>query len=182
VTIPVPYLESENLLIRQYGLRDAKALYGMMKANRKDLLHTFPLSVHGTLTLMKTRQYILGKQGDRRSGNLLVCGVFEMPEEKLVGHVLFTKFDWSVPKCDMGYFIDADSTRKGYATHASLMLAKWGFEKLKLEKITMRIWPMNHASIKVAEKMGAREAGLAKRDFRTYEGKVLDCVYYELYR
>lgn len=154
----------------------------MMKANRNDLLHTFPQSVRGTFTLMKTRQYVLEKQGDRRAGNLLVCGVFEQPAEKLVGHVLFTKFDWSVPKCDLGYFIDAQSCGHGYATEAAGMLAKWGFEKLKLEKITMRIWPQNHASIKVAEKLGAREAGLAKRDFRSYDGKVMDCVYYELYK
>lgn len=187
--IPAPVLENKHLLIRPYGLRDAAALHKMMKANRPQLLHTFPQSVRGTFTLMKTRQYVLEKQGDRRSGNLLVCGVFELPvrkdsneEEKLIGHVLFTKFDWSVPKCDLGYFIDAEHSGKGYATQASQMMIDWGFKNLLLEKITMRIWPQNHASIAVARKLGAHEVGIAKRDFRSFDGKVMDCVYYEIYR
>jgi RimJ/RimL family protein N-acetyltransferase len=182
VKIPVPILETDHLLIRQYGLKDAAALHRMMKANRDQLLHTFPQSVRGTFTLMKTRQYVLEKQGDRRAGNILVCGVFLREEEKLIGHVLFTKFDWTVPKCDAGYFIDAGYSGKGYATEAARALVKWGFTELKLEKITMRIWPENESSIAVAKKLGAVKIGLAKRDFRSYDGKVMDCVYYEIYR
>ena len=180
--IPVPRIENKTLLIRPYGLKDAVALYKMMKANRESLYHTFPQSLTGTSTLMRTRQYVLTKQGDRKAGTLIVCGVFKMPEERLIGHVLFTKFDWSVPKCDMGYFIDGEEAGKGYGTASAKMLADWGFSELKLEKITLRVWPENLVSIAVAKKLGAREAGLAKRDFRTLDGKVLDCVYYELYR
>lgn len=152
-----------------------------MKENRDDLLHTFPQSVQGTATIIRTRKYILEKQSERRDGLILVCGIFA-PDERLIGHILFTKFDWTVPKCDMGYFIIAEHTGKGLATKAAQLFAKWGFQTLKLEKITMRIWPENAASIAVAKKLGAREAGIAKRDFRTHNGKVLDCVYYELYR
>ena len=180
--IPTPIIETENLLIRPYGLRDAGPLFKMMKANRADLIHTFPLSVRGTLSLMKTRKYVLEKQGERRAGTLIVCGIFLQPEEKLVGHVVLTKFDWSVPKCDLGYFIASEYAGKGLATQTARLISQWGFQNLKLEKITMRIWPGNAASIKVAQKLGAREAGLAKRDFRSFDGKLMDCVYYELYR
>lgn len=82
----------------------------------------------------------------------------------------------------MGYFIDSEFAGKGIATDVALLMSKWGFEKLKLEKITLRIWPQNHASIKVAQKLGAREVGLAKCDFRSLDGKVMDCLYYELYK
>lgn len=180
--IPVSILDTDHLLIRPYGLKDAAALHRMMKANRDQLLHTFPQSVRGTFTLMKTRQYILEKQGDRRAGTMLVCGIFLKEEEKLIGHALFTKFDWTVPKCDAGYFIDAAHAGNGYATEATSALMKWGFGELKLEKITMRIWPDNHASIAVAKKLNAVKIGLAKRDFRSYDGKVMDCMYYEVYR
>lgn len=163
-------------------MSDTHPLHRMMKENRKDLLHTFPKSVEGTTTVIRTRKYILEKQSERRDGLILVCGIFSPGDDELIGHILFTKFDWSVPKCDMGYFISSGFTGKGLATKAASAFAKWGFSTLKLEKITMRIWPENHASIAVAKKLGAREAGLAKRDFRSFDGKVLDCVYYELYR
>jgi len=163
-------------------MSDTHPLHRMMKENRKDLLHTFPKSVEGTTTVMRTRKYILEKQSERNSGLILVCGIFTAEDDQLIGHILFTKFDWSVPKCDMGYFISSPHAGKGLATKAASAFAKWGFSVLKLEKITMRIWPENKASIAVAKKLGAREAGLAKRDFRSHDGMIMDCVYYELYR
>lgn len=161
---------------------DTHPLHRMMKENQADLLHTFPQSVEGTSTVMRTRKYILQKQAERKSGISLVCGVFDPASERLFGHVLFTKFDWTVPKCDMGYFIEKSRTGKGLGTQVAKSFAEWGFAKLKLEKITMRIWPENLASIAIAKKLKAREAGLAKRDFRSMNKELLDCVYYELYR
>jgi RimJ/RimL family protein N-acetyltransferase len=180
VKIPVPIIETEQFVIRPYAMSDTHALHQMMKANNQDLLHTFPLSVAGTATLMRTRKYIMQKLAERKAGLIMVCGVFT-PEEQLIGHVLFTKFDWTVPKCDMGYFIVRSHTGKGLGTQVAKRFAQWGFDKLKLEKITMRIWPENTASVAVARKLNAREAGLAKRDFRSFDGTLMDCVYYELY-
>lgn len=179
--IPSPIITKNNLLIRPYGLKDAPALFALMKANRESLLHTFPQSLAGTSSLLKTRRYILQKRGDSQAGVLLVCGIFMMPEERLIGHILFTKFDWSVPKCEMGYLIDEGERGNGYATQSAQLFAQWGFDTLRMEKITMRIWPENHPSIALAKNLGAHEAGLAKRDFRTTDGRVLDCALFELY-
>lgn len=161
---------------------DTHPLHRMMKENKGDLLHTFPLSVQGTATVMRTRKFILAKQAERKSGLILVCGVFDPSTERLFGHVLFTKFDWTVPKCDMGYFIEKSRTGKGLGTKVAKAFSEWGFAKLKLEKITMRIWPDNKASIAIAKKMKATEVGIARRDFRSLSQELLDCVYYELYR
>jgi RimJ/RimL family protein N-acetyltransferase len=182
VNIPVPIIETERFVIRPYAMSDTHPLHRMMKENKNDLLHTFPLSVSGTATVMRTRKYILAKQAERKSGLMLVCGVFDAATENLFGHVLFTKFDWTVPKCDMGYFIEKSRTGKGIGTEVAKRFSEWGFRTLKLEKITMRIWPENHASVAVAKKLKAREIGIAKRDFRSHDGKVMDCAIYELYR
>lgn len=163
-------------------MSDAHPLHRMMKENSEQLLHTFPLTAQGTATIIRTRKYILQKQSDRKAGSMLVCGIYSTATEELIGHVLFTKFDWTVPKCDMGYFIRKGQTGKGLATKAARLFAAWGFSTLKLEKITMRIWPENVASLAVARKLGAREAGLAKRDFRSLDGRLLDCALFELYR
>lgn len=181
MNIPIPQIESNELIIRQYGLKDAPALFTLMKGNKEHLLHTFPQSLAATSSLIKTRKYILEKQGDRKAGVMLVCGIFKLPEEQLIGHILYSKFDWSVPKCEMGYLVDAAETGKGYATKAVQLFSNWAFDVLKTEKITMRIWPQNHASIAIAKKIGARELGLAKRDFRTTDGRLLDCLCFEIY-
>jgi RimJ/RimL family protein N-acetyltransferase len=182
VKIPVPLIETDLFTIRSYAMSDTHPLHRMMKENRNDLLNTFPKSLEGTTTTIRTRKFILQKQSERREGLSVVCGIYTRQDDVLFGHILFTKFDWSVPKCEMGYFISPKYAGKGIATKAATAFSHWGFSNLKLEKITMRIWPGNKASIAVAEKLGAREAGLAKRDFRSYDGKVMDCVYYELYK
>lgn len=161
---------------------DTHPLHKMMRDNQADLIHTFPQSVAGTTTVMRTRKYILTKQTERKAGVFIACGVFDPISEKLFGHVLFTKFDWTVPKCDMGYFIEKSQTGKGTGTAVAKAFAEWGFGQLKLEKIVMRIWPGNKASLALAKKLGATQIGIAKRDFRSHDGKLMDCAIYELYR
>ncbi|HEX8345151.1 MAG TPA: GNAT family protein [Actinoplanes sp.] len=66
----------------------------------------------------------------------------------------------------LGYAIRADRWGKGYATDAARLMITFGFEHLRLHRISAAIGPDNAASIAVVEKLGMQ-----------YEGRIRDHVF-----
>lgn len=167
------------LRVREYNRKDAESLSLLITENRSELNHTFPLTVKRTATASEAADYIGDKIKEREQGVNAFCGIF-LHDGTLIGQFNFTKFDWNVPKCEAGYFINKSLNGKGFATAATRLCVDWAFNEISIEKITLRIWPQNHASIAVARKLGAREAGLALNDFRSADGKLYDSMIFEL--
>jgi ribosomal-protein-alanine N-acetyltransferase len=179
----IPKIDITNgfLRIREYSPKNAATLSSVIQNNRNSLNHTFPITVSRTGTPAEAAKYISDKIREREQGVIALCGIFST-EDTLIGQFNFTKFDWSVPKCEAGYFIDGSLNGKGYATAATILAIDWAFSELKMEKITFRIWPENHASLAVARKVGAREIGVAKNDFRSADGLLYDALLFEILR
>ncbi|MCK6640859.1 MAG: GNAT family N-acetyltransferase [Bacteroidia bacterium] len=167
------------LRVREYNRKDAESLSHLITENRSELNHTFPLTVKRTATASEAADYIGDKIREREQGVNAFCGIF-LNDGTLIGQFNFTKFDWNVPKCEAGYFINKALNGKGFATAATRLCMHWAFNEIGIEKITLRIWPQNHASIAVARKLGAREVGLAHNDFRSADGKLYDSMIFEL--
>jgi RimJ/RimL family protein N-acetyltransferase len=60
---------------------------------------------------------------------------------------------------DLGYRFMKKSWGYGYATEAAMACIKYGFETLKIKKITGRAMPGNLASLKVLQKCGMQYIG-----------------------
>lgn len=55
---------------------------------------------------------------------------------------------------EVGWTFAREHWGKGYATEAARAVVDWGFKDLELTRITAMIYPDNHASIAVAERLG----------------------------
>jgi ribosomal-protein-alanine N-acetyltransferase len=71
-----------------------------------------------------------------------------------------------VKAAKLGYAIRADRWGKGYATDATRCMIAFGFEELRLHRISAAIGPDNVASIAVVRKLGMH-----------YEGRIRDHVF-----
>lgn len=65
--------------------------------------------------------------------------------------------------CSVGYWIDQAVAGNGYTPEALVVVARFAFETLRLHRIQVSIVPRNAASLRVVEKLGLRNEGLAKR-------------------
>lgn len=65
--------------------------------------------------------------------------------------------------CYLGYWIDEAVAGRGYTPEALVVAARFAFETLGLHRIQAAIVPRNAASLRVAEKLGLRNEGLAER-------------------
>jgi RimJ/RimL family protein N-acetyltransferase len=77
----------------------------------------------------------------------------------------------------VGYWLAAHARGRGVATHATLLLARWGFERLGLERLELTCAPDNPASQRVAERCGFTLEGLLRSHMRFKDGRRDTLVY-----
>ena len=175
-------ITSRLLFIRPYKLSDAASLFELINSNKNILKDYFPMSVENNTSVMASRKYILERNSDRKNGKSLFAGIFTADGKQLVGQICAKDINWRVPKCEAGYFIDKNYLQKGIGSEALRLFSDYCLEKLEIVKITLRIEPKNIASKKLAEKCGYVMIGLAKNDFRSSTGRLMECELWEKIR
>jgi ribosomal-protein-alanine N-acetyltransferase len=63
----------------------------------------------------------------------------------------------------VGYWIDRDVAGRGYTPEAVVVSFRFAFEEARLHRLQVAVVPRNHASRRVAEKLGLRVEGTAIR-------------------
>ncbi|MDQ3109614.1 MAG: GNAT family N-acetyltransferase [Bacteroidota bacterium] len=172
-------IESPLLILRNYKLSDAPSLFQLIDFNKNILKDYFPMSVENNTSVMASRKYILDRNSDRRNGKSLFAGIFTATTKQLVGQICVKEINWRVPKCEAGYFLDKNFHGKGLGEEALKLFSSYCFEELQMQKITLRIEPGNSASQKLAGKCGFEMIGVAKNDFRSSDGRLMECELWE---
>lgn len=91
-----------------------------------------------------------------------ICKVEE--PKRVIGNINFNNIIRDpFQSCFLGYRLDKDEINKGYMTEALSMAVKIAFEELKLHRIEANIMPGNVASLKVVQKLGFHNEGLAPK-------------------
>ncbi len=87
--------------------------------------------------------------------------------------------DKSFRVADLSYWIRTGQTKRGLATTSALLLARFGFNELNLNRIEIVIAVDNKPSQRVAEKTGAIKEGVL-RNRLVVNGKTVDAVMFSL--
>lgn len=81
--------------------------------------------------------------------------------------------------CGIGFKLDESESGKGYMTEALKKVIDYLFSEQKLSRIEVNIMPSNMASIKLVEKLGFRQEGIAY-SYLEIAGKKEDHIRYSL--
>ncbi len=147
-------LETNRLLLRTFTLADAPLIYELNldpDVTRytgdpiKDVNHA-----EQVLEQVILPQYVLYNHGR--------WAVLVKPELEFIGWCgLKTRPERN--EIDLGYRFMKTAWGKGYATEAAHACIKYGFERLKLDRIVGRAMPQNAASLRVLEKCDMKYIG-----------------------
>lgn len=80
----------------------------------------------------------------------------------------------------IGYWMVAGARGHGLCTRALRLLSAWAFAELGLQRLELITDPDNHASQRVAEKVGFRREGVLRAHLRHPDGRVRDSVMWSL--
>jgi ribosomal-protein-serine acetyltransferase len=156
---------------------DARALYRLVEANRRDLLLSFPVLSGEVVSALRARAWISERRRQQEQGQGITFGVFRKDEPALIGYLAAVHIDHRVPKCELAYFMDANWRRKGLMRQGVAMLLEYLFYGLGFNKTLCRVAPENEASLRMLETLGFEREGYVRNDFRGGDGEIGDCIY-----
>lgn len=94
--------------------------------------------------------------------------IMDIDIDQVVGITFLNRINRMRQFANLGYAVRASRVREGVATKAAKLIARYGFEKLGLQRIEIVICPDNKPSIKVAEKLGAVREGVLRNGMRLH--------------
>lgn len=104
---------------------------------------------------------------EKQSLRLWIFKKEDPADSRIIGTIAFNHIIWgSFLSCIAGYKLDGQECSKGYATEAMKKGIEIMFEEYKLHRIEANIMPKNLRSLRVAEKLGFYNEGLARRYLR----------------
>ncbi|MGP4071630.1 GNAT family N-acetyltransferase [Piscibacillus sp. B03] len=105
--------------------------------------------------------------------------IFEKDSEVLVGSVSFENVNWTIPKAQIGYWVNTRYSGKGFMSEAVEKLTHYGLEELGFRRIEITCDSKNTKSRNIPERLGYELEGILKNEDRNPDGTELrdTCVY-----
>jgi ribosomal-protein-serine acetyltransferase len=170
----------DNFIIREPEFADAENFCNFIQKNFNRIANSAPNTAKAIKDVESTRSFIKERIEKAKNRELFTFTIFEKNNNLPIGNIVIMNIDWSIPKGELGFFIDGDYEGKGITTNAISVLIKYAFSELGFQKLFMRISSNNISSKRVAEKNKFEMEGVLKKDFRNFEGNLVDVIYYGL--
>lgn len=146
-------IETKRLILRQFSMEDAKALYSI--CNEPYILKWMPdweSSVERRRTWIGwiEKQYNLANKDIAR----IMLAVTLKDNGELIGMVGIGNKEEVDNEIEIAYFISEKHSSRGYMTEAAKAMSQWALQELKLDYLIAIVEPDNYPSQKVAERCG----------------------------
>lgn len=171
-------LHFDDYTIRLLTRADLDAYFQLIERNRPRLEDFFAGTVAITRTREDTERHLEDVVSKAEKNNYFPLVVVDNQTGTLAASIQIKSVDWSVPKAELGYYVDAPYEGKGITTRAVGLIADHAFDQLKFNKLYIRTHHGNVGSRLVAEKNGFTVEGTLKADYKTTAGQLIDTMYY----
>lgn len=157
---PVPTLQGERLTLREFEAADEAPLHAFVSDAEVTRFTTW-----GPNTPADTRAFLDDVIEEARSAqrNRYTLAAVDSSTGLLLGSVELSVESREHLRGELGWVFDPAQWGRGYATEATRVLMRFGFEDLGLHRIAATCHPDNVASARVLEKAGM-----------TFEGRMRD--------
>jgi ribosomal-protein-serine acetyltransferase len=167
-----------SLLLRPFRPDDALPLYQAVRESLPELLPWMPWA-YSDYSIKDTRKWIKSCAMTWAKGKEYNFVIIDSRDASLIGGCGLNQVRRRARSANLGYRVRSKYSRKGFATGAALLVARFGFNELGLTRIEVGAATCNIASQRVAEKIGATRQGIQKRKI-AFRDKVYDRVVFSL--
>ena len=168
----------DHFLIRPLTTDDLHPYFALVERNRKRLEDFFTGTVSRTRTLEDTQSFLADITARAEARTYMPYVIVDGESNSLVGFLDLKNIDWSIPKSEMGAWMDAEYAGKGVATKAFQIFCDYCFQTFGFAKLFLRTHDSNLAAQRLAESSGFEREGVLRRDYKTTSGELVDLIYY----
>jgi ribosomal-protein-serine acetyltransferase len=154
-------LTDGNVLLRPYRMNDVDKLFRAVRESIKEMSVWLPFA-HENYSIKESKDWIKKRPKEWKKGITYDFAIFDTQSGDLIGGCGLNEIHESNRRANLGYWVRTSCTGKGIAVVATRLLAKWGFEVLKLKRIEIYVAVGNQRSLRVAEKVGAKREGILR--------------------
>lgn len=169
------YIDNE-IAIRPYLPEDVDPVYKEIIASREHLL-PYMVWLHDEYSKSDTQSFVSSRIDAFEYGYEFCFVIYNVNTNEIIGSVAINSIDHPHKVGELGYWIGKSFSGKGYATRACELALKFAFEQLKLNRIEVLVIEINKASLRVAEKVGAKYESRIKQRFYI-DNKFVDSLMY----
>ena len=166
------------ILVRQYRPTDVNRLYEAVRESIPEVSLWLPWC-HADYSIEESKTWIESQSNAWETGTEYNLAITDSKGGFFLGGCGLNNISHTDRVANLGYWVRSSRTRQGVATTAALLLARFGFRKLKLNRIEITIAVGNEVSQRVAERIGAAREGVL-RNRLVVRDKVYDAVVYSL--
>jgi len=175
-------ISSTRLLLRPYRPGEGRLYVDMYRENGAHLMEFMPEELRGMKTEADGERQIQRMLHAWQDRELFIFGAWDTETGLYVGEAYLANPDWTVPSLELGYFVVATQTGRGFATEAGAAVVAVAFEQFSVERIDLQCQADNVASARVAERLGFRLEGRQRQRDRKRDGDLVDRLWYGLLR
>ena len=172
-------VRTRRLVVRCWQPEDAPLLKRAIDTSLDQLRPWMPWALHEPSTLEVVEARLAGFQERFGAGKDWLYGIFDAAETEVVGGAgLHHRSGPDV--LEIGYWIRADVTGRGYATEAANALTAVGFDVLGARHVEIRCDPRNVKSMNVPRRLGYRHVQTLSEDVLPPGGAPRDTMVWSL--
>lgn len=171
-------MDTMNVAIRPLCISDATRLHAVVRESLHTLVQWLPWATEA-YDLAAAEGWIAHCAAARAADSEHHFGVFDADSDALLGGVGINHRIPAYRSANLGYWTTDAARGRGVAVEAARQAARFGFERLGLQRIAILIQPENRASLRVAIKLGAVCEGIA-RDAIVVRGRPHEAMVHSL--
>ncbi|WP_017210199.1 GNAT family N-acetyltransferase [Clostridium beijerinckii] len=163
--------ETERLLLKVLDKSYAEMVVDYYLRNKPFLEEWEPLRGEEFYTKSYQEEQLDKALTDIKNNNSLILWIFKKEDDhRILGSIAFTNIVKGVFLSSyLGYKLDKDEINKGYITEAIQKGIEIMFNEYRLHRIEANVMPKNKRSLRVAEKLGFYNEGVAYKYLKINE-------------
>lgn len=178
MTASHPQLSDSALLLRPHRPEDVDALYAAVTESVAEVGKWLPWC-HAGYARAEAAEFIASVQTAWAEGSHYPFAILDAPTGAFLGGIGINHIAKPNKLANVGYWVRTSRTGRGVAPAAVRLVARFAFEALALTRLEIACIPENHASRRVAEKVGARFEAVC-RNRLVMHGRPYDAALYGL--
>lgn len=168
----------DHYTIRLLQQNDFDAFYAMVNKNRDRLADFFTGTVTRTKTREDTQHFVTDILAKSENRLYFPYVIVDTEKNDLIGFIDLKNIDWSIPKSELGCYIDAEYEGRGIMMNAMMVFCDYCFDHFHFKKLFLRTHERNMGARKIAETCRFRVEGTIRADYKTTSGEIVDLIYY----
>jgi RimJ/RimL family protein N-acetyltransferase len=154
-------IDTGALLVRRFTGQDVDPLYEAIIESLPELSR-WMWWAHENYAKSETATFIESQQNPDATGDEGGFGIFEKNSGRILGCAGLNRIDRTNKYCNLGYWVRSSATGRGIATTVARRLAVFALTELGMNRVEVIVAVGNVASLRVAEKIGAKREGIAR--------------------